>query len=64
VGEEVERIAQKHNAPFKIIGRVGGNSLIVAVDGGEVLNADVAELESAWRNALSRKLQAEVPATV
>jgi phosphoribosylformylglycinamidine synthase len=64
VAEEVEKIAQKHNAPFKVIGRVGGNSLSVAVGGREVLNADIADLEFTWRNGLSRKLQAEVPATV
>ena len=64
VAEDVENIAQKYNAPFKVIGSVGGNSLAVAVDGRQVVNADIANLEYAWRNALSRKLQAEVPATV
>ena len=62
--ETIEEIARRHKSPFKIIGQVGGNSLVVAVDGREVVNGDITDLESTWRNALSRKLQAEVPATV
>ena len=62
--ELIEEIAKRHNAPLKVIGRVGGESLVVAVDGHEVVNADITDLESTWRSALSRKLQAEVPATV
>ena len=60
----IEDIARRHNAPFKLLGQVGGKSLVVAVDGREVVNMGLADLESTWRNALSRKLQAEVPATV
>jgi len=62
--EEIKAMAARHRAPFKVIGRVGGNSLTVSVDGREVVNADITDLETTWRNALSRKLQAEVPATV
>ena len=62
--ETIEEIAKRHNAPFKVIGGVGGDSLVVTVDGHEVVNADITDLESTWRSALSHKLQAEVPATV
>ena len=62
--EAIAEIAKRHNAPFKVIGGVDGESLVVAVDGHEVLNANITDLESTWRSALSRKLQAEVPATV
>jgi phosphoribosylformylglycinamidine synthase len=62
--ESVQKIAEQHNAPFTTLGHVGGNSLVVSVDGREVVNADIADLESTWRNGLSRKLQAEVPVTV
>ena len=62
--DQVREIAERHNAPFTMLGRVGGDSLRVVVDEQEVLNADIADLESAWRNGLSRKLEAEVPATV
>jgi len=64
VAEEIHQIAKRHNTPLTILGRVGGVSLTISVDGREVLNADITDLESAWRSALSRKLQAEVPATV
>jgi phosphoribosylformylglycinamidine synthase subunit PurL len=62
--EEVEKIGQRHNAPLAILGRVGGEALLINVGEESVVNTDVTDLESAWRNALSRKLQAEVPATV
>ena len=62
--EGVQRIAEQHNAPFAILGQVGGNSLVVSVDGSEVINTNITDLESTWRNGLSRRLQAEVPATV
>ena len=57
-------VAEQNNAPFTIIGSVGGNSLRIAVNGQEAVNAALTDLESAWRNGLSKKLQAEVPATV
>jgi phosphoribosylformylglycinamidine synthase len=62
--ESVQKIAEQHNAAFTTLGHIGGNSLVVSVDGNEVVNTDVANLESTWRNGLSRKLQAEVMITV
>jgi phosphoribosylformylglycinamidine synthase subunit PurL len=64
VADQVRQIAERHNAPFAVIGTVGGNRLEISVNRHEVVNADIADLESTWRNGLSRKLQAEVPATV
>ncbi|HKR14944.1 MAG TPA: phosphoribosylformylglycinamidine synthase subunit PurL [Pyrinomonadaceae bacterium] len=64
VVDQVREIAERHNAPFMLLGRVGEDSLRIVVDEQEVINANVADLESAWRNGLSQKLQAEVPATV
>lgn len=60
----VREIAELHNAPFTVLGRVGGVRLTIAVDGEEVAAADVSELELAWRNALPRGLQAEVMTAV
>src|SRR5687768_14485054 len=62
--EELEKIAQDHNAPFAILGRVGGDTLVINVGEETVVNLGLTDLESTWRNALSRKLRAEVPATV
>ena len=56
----VQEIAEHNQAPFAMLGRVGGNELVIAVDGEETVRADIAELESAWRDALATKLQAEV----
>jgi phosphoribosylformylglycinamidine synthase len=64
VADQVRLIADRNKAPFAVIGVVGGNKLEILVNGREVVNADVTDLESTWRSALSRKLQAEVPATV
>ena len=58
----VEEIAQRNNAPFAILGTVGGGSLQIAVNGQETVTAEVSDLETAWRGALSEKLQAEVVA--
>jgi phosphoribosylformylglycinamidine synthase len=62
--ETVQKIAEQHNAPFTTVGEVGGKRFVISVDGNEVVNAAVTDLESTWRNGLSRKLQAEVPVTV
>lgn len=59
---KVQEIAERNKAPFAIIGRVGGTSLMINVNGDEAVAVDVSELESTWRNALSEKLQAEVAA--
>ncbi|HJY29138.1 MAG TPA: hypothetical protein VJ306_14020, partial [Pyrinomonadaceae bacterium] len=56
----VQELAERNNAPFAILGRVGGNELVINVDSEEIVRAEVAELESAWRDALATKLQAEV----
>ncbi|HZN08154.1 MAG TPA: phosphoribosylformylglycinamidine synthase subunit PurL [Pyrinomonadaceae bacterium] len=64
VVESVKKISEQHNAPFAVIGQVDGKRFVVSIDGDEVVNTNITDLESAWRNALSRKLQAEVPATV
>jgi phosphoribosylformylglycinamidine synthase subunit PurL len=64
IADQVRQIAERHNAPFAVIGQVGGDKLTISVNGREVVSAGVANLESTWRGGLSRKLQAEVPATV
>jgi phosphoribosylformylglycinamidine synthase len=56
----LKEIAESNNAPFIILGRVGGTRLTISVNGNEAVSADVSDLEAAWRSALSDKLQAEV----
>src|SRR5687767_4269775 len=55
----VQDIADRNNAPFTILGRVGGTRLMIAVNGDEAVAGEVSELESAWRTSLFRKLKAE-----
>jgi phosphoribosylformylglycinamidine synthase len=57
--ETIRQIASTHDAPLAIIGKVGGTELGISVDGQPAINASVADLESTWRNALSKSLKAE-----
>ncbi len=56
----VQEIAERNHAPFAILGRAGGNELVITVDNKETVRVDVAEMELSWRDALATKLQAEV----
>jgi phosphoribosylformylglycinamidine synthase len=57
--ESVRQIAAAHSVPFAVLGAVSGTQLKIRFDGNELINADVADLESTWRNALYRALKAE-----
>ena len=59
---ELEQIAGKNTAPIAVIGRVSGTTLSFRVNGEELIALEVSELETAWRTALSRKLEAEAMA--
>jgi phosphoribosylformylglycinamidine synthase subunit PurL len=59
---ELERIAAQNSAPISILGRVGGEALQIKLNGEEIVEAEVSELEAVWRTGLSRKLKAEVMA--
>jgi len=58
----IEEIARSNNAPFAALGRVGGTRLTISVNGQEAVDAEISDVESAWRSALSSKLQAELVA--
>jgi len=49
----IQEIADRNNAPFAILGRVGGTKLTINVNGNEAIDDAVSELEAAWRTALS-----------
>ncbi|MEP6921406.1 MAG: phosphoribosylformylglycinamidine synthase subunit PurL [bacterium] len=55
----LEEIAARHNSPLTILGKVRGNRLRIKVNGEPAIDSPVAELETAWRNALAGKLKAE-----
>ncbi len=56
----VQEIAERNNTPFTILGKVGGTRLKIAVNGQDAVESEISDLEAAWRNALSAKLQAEI----
>ncbi|MEO6953312.1 MAG: AIR synthase related protein, partial [Polyangia bacterium] len=53
---DVERIAQEQGAPFKRIGRTGGGSLAIEVQGKKVVDATVSSLAAAYRGGLAHAL--------
>jgi len=59
---EIQQVAERCGCPFTILGHVGGKRLVITGQGREVVTEEVAVLEDAWRNALSRKLAAEAMA--
>jgi phosphoribosylformylglycinamidine synthase subunit PurL len=60
--ESVAALAQQHNVPLSVLGKVGGKNLSIRVNGEPAIDQPVAELESAWRNSLSQKLEAQAMA--
>ncbi|HJU54497.1 MAG TPA: phosphoribosylformylglycinamidine synthase subunit PurL [Pyrinomonadaceae bacterium] len=58
----LEEIAARAGAPLTILGRTGGDRLVIKADGEEVVNVGLAELETAWRTSLATELRAEVMA--
>ena len=59
---ELGSIAGRNNTPVAVIGRVTGTALRISLNGDELIALEVAELETAWRTSLSRKLEAEAMA--
>jgi phosphoribosylformylglycinamidine synthase len=59
---EIEQIVERENCPFMIIGQVGGTTLRIKLGQNEAVAAEIDMLENAWRNSLSRKLEAEAVA--
>jgi len=53
----VQEIAERHNAPFAIVGRVGGRRLTISVNGAEAVDSEVSEMEAVWRSGLSDKFK-------
>ncbi|MGH9972218.1 MAG: phosphoribosylformylglycinamidine synthase subunit PurL [Pyrinomonadaceae bacterium] len=55
----VEEIATRGHCPITILGEVGGDRLRINTAGSEAINASIDQLENAWRESLSKKVQAE-----
>jgi len=59
---DIEEIVAVAGCPMTLLGNVGSDRLRIESDGEEVIQLDVAEMESAWRSSLKDKLQAEAMA--
>jgi phosphoribosylformylglycinamidine synthase len=57
---DIEVIVAAAGCPMTLLGNVGADRLRIESDGEEVVQLDVAEMESAWRSSLKNRLQAEV----
>lgn len=49
---DMEALAVKHRVPFKVIGQVGGNRLVVMANGRKLIDEDVATLHRLWQEAI------------
>src|SRR5438128_2207932 len=59
---DIEEIVAAASCPMTLLGNVGSDRLRIESDGEEVIQLDVAEMESAWRSSLKEKLKAEAMA--
>jgi phosphoribosylformylglycinamidine synthase len=57
--DRVREIAREFNCPFTLLGRVGGDRLVIEVNGTVGIDARVEELEQVWRASLAERLGAE-----
>jgi phosphoribosylformylglycinamidine synthase len=58
----IEKIAERENCPFAMVGQVGGGMLEIKLGDEAAIAIEVNEMEKVWRGALSKKLEAEVMA--
>ncbi|HAF13635.1 MAG TPA: phosphoribosylformylglycinamidine synthase subunit PurL [Blastocatellia bacterium] len=56
----IEKIAQRQNCPFTLLGHAGGQTLRIKLAGEEAVSLNVSEMENVWRSSLARRLEAEV----
>ena len=56
----IEKMALYNRCALTVLGRTGGEDLVINADDKEFINLNVKEIEEAWREALGAKLQAEV----
>ncbi|MGH9943087.1 MAG: phosphoribosylformylglycinamidine synthase subunit PurL, partial [Pyrinomonadaceae bacterium] len=56
----LSEIAAQHGCPLSLLGRTGGATLNIKVNGAEAINQPIGDLEALWRGSLADRLQAEV----
>ncbi|WP_139492232.1 phosphoribosylformylglycinamidine synthase subunit PurL [Brevibacillus dissolubilis] len=50
--DKVIALAQQYNVPVSQIGKTGGERFVVNVNGSEAVNAPLADLKAAWKDAI------------
>ena len=55
--QAVRQAAERASVPFRVIGRVGGERLVVRRQGRPLLDEDVSDLTSLWRHAFRRAIE-------
>lgn len=50
--EAVLALAAELGVPAQVIGKTGGSSLVVKVNGAEAINASIQEVKAAWKDAI------------
>jgi phosphoribosylformylglycinamidine synthase len=60
--EAIAALAQKHNVPLALLGKVSGSALRLRVNEEPAVDVSVADLEIAWRDSLPQKLEAQAMA--
>ncbi|MEK6286379.1 MAG: phosphoribosylformylglycinamidine synthase subunit PurL [Acidobacteriota bacterium] len=55
--DQIVRLAREHDVAAAVIGRTGGERLVIDVNGERAVDRRVAEVESAWRTVLPRMLE-------
>ncbi|MEN3332867.1 MAG: phosphoribosylformylglycinamidine synthase subunit PurL [Blastocatellia bacterium] len=60
--EAILEMAGEHKVAATLIGRTGGERLVMAVNGESIIDRPVAEVEAAWRSPLPQML--EVPSLI
>jgi phosphoribosylformylglycinamidine synthase len=58
----IEEVVAAAGCDMTLLGNVGADRLRIESDGEEIIQLDVAEMETAWRSSLAEKLQAEAMA--
>jgi phosphoribosylformylglycinamidine synthase len=59
---DIEEVVAAAACQMTLLGNVGSDLLRIESDGEEIIQLDVAEMETAWRSSLASKLQAEAMA--
>jgi phosphoribosylformylglycinamidine synthase len=58
--DSIKKMALNNGCELTVLGRTGGEDLVISADDEEFINHNVKKIEESWREALGAKLQAEV----